>query len=322
MARNDYQPEPDVFEMERGSPYRRRPRAVAVSRSGVTRRAKRALHWVLIGLLVIAPLAYGIAWLVQFARGSSQFGVTAYPDVTTEGNQVVSRQEIMEALDLNGSDAAPSDANAFRILLSQERKRIEAIAWVRSAILSRAYPHRLDVRVVERSPVAFVNVEGRVKLIDGDGVVLEKPDRGAFDFPVLEGVGAIGGAAERRSRVALFQQFINDWRPEGSASGWMLSEVDLSDREDLKTLLVQGQDTILVHFGHQDFAARFHTFLTLLPEVRKTTPKIDSVDLRFPGQLVVNPDTPKPSAPLAAGRPAPGAIESARNAAVRWVERS
>jgi cell division septal protein FtsQ len=46
-----------------------------------------------------------------------------------------------------------------------------------------------------------------------------------------------------------------------------------------------------VHFGHGDLEQRFQNFLTLLPEVRKAQGKIDSIDLRYRNQIIVNPET-------------------------------
>ena len=59
--------------------------------------------------------------------------------------------------------------------------------------------------------------------------------------------------------------------------------------DDLKALLVLGRDSLRVHFGQKDFRERFHTFLTLLPKVRKAQAKVDSVDLRYHNQVVVSP---------------------------------
>ena len=75
-----------------------------------------------------------------------------------------------------------------------------------------------------------------------------------------------------------------------SRSGWIVSEVDLNDLGDLQALLVQGKETLLVHFGHKDFLGRFENFLTVLPDLRKTNAPIDSVDLRYNNQVVVNPE--------------------------------
>jgi len=131
-----------------------------------------------------------------------------------------------------------------------------------------------------------------LSLVDADGVLLEKPAEGSFDFPVLSGINSSMSLADRKARLALFQQFAQELKAHPNGAGWLISEVDLSDGGDLKALLVQGRQTILVHFGDQDFGERFETFLALLPQAEKAASDIDSVDLRYRGQVVVNPKGP------------------------------
>jgi cell division septal protein FtsQ len=187
---------------------------------------------------------------------------------------------------------AGSGMNIFRLSLETRRKQVESIAWVHSATLMRIYPHRLVVQIVERSPVAFVSMAGHVGLVDAEGVILEKPEAASFDFPVITGLEASGSLEERRSRLDLYQTFLRDVHEEVARSGWEISEVDLHDAEDLKALMVQGRETLQVHFGHQDFLPRFRNFVTLLPELRKANERLDSVDLRYRNQIVVNPELP------------------------------
>jgi cell division protein FtsQ len=186
------------------------------------------------------------------------------------------------------SGRAEGGVNIFRLSLEQEQRQVESLAWVKSATLQRAYPHRLLVRIVERTPVAFVNANGQVKLVDREGVLLEKPERADFAFPVIDGLAAADNPDDRRARLSLFEDFMQQMK-ESVASGWTISEVNLSDSEDVQALLVQGRETILVHFGQRDFAGRFEEFLKLLPELRATNGSIYSVDLRYRGQVVVNP---------------------------------
>jgi cell division protein FtsQ len=177
----------------------------------------------------------------------------------------------------------------FKLSLVEGTRQVESIPWVRSATLARAYPNRLAVHVVERVPVAFASVGGRLKLVDGDGVLLEKPERAEFDFPVLTGLDAAPRLTEGKQRLALYQDFQAQVAPEAAQSGWIISEVNLADADDLKALVVQGPETVELHFGDRDFVERFRSFLALLPEVRKTNAKLDSVDLRYENQIVVNP---------------------------------
>ncbi|MGH9469821.1 MAG: hypothetical protein ACRD1N_05695, partial [Terriglobia bacterium] len=55
------------------------------------------------------------------------------------------------------------------------------------------------------------------------------------------------------------------------------------------------------HFGDQDFAERFKNFVTLAPQVLASYPRVDSMDLRYHGEVVVDP--------VAAAIPGPAAIQ-------------
>jgi len=289
MAIDDHDniPLPGELEEEE-SPYRRRAKAVPVRR-GRFARLRRVLRWSGFSLLVILPVGYSGYRLAVYGLTSPRFMLTSGDDITVEGNRYVSREEVLNVLGFPSSGKLTHGVNIFRFSLEAGRKQLEAIPWVKSATLARAYPNRLAVSLTERTPVAFVNIEGRMKLVDGEGVLLDKPERGSFDFPVLAGLDAGGGREERVARLGLFQQFSQEILGDAAASGWLVSEVDLADADDLRAVLVRDRDTLLVHFGHASFGERFQNFLNLLPEVRKSHDKIDSIDLRYRNQIVVNP---------------------------------
>lgn len=269
--------------------YRRRARNIEVRRSPLPRRLRRVAAWLLVTAAIAVPFGYGGLRLLGYALTSPQFQLSSEDDVVVTGTTFVSREEVLSTLGLPLDSPAGRRANIFRLNLDEERKQVESIPWVRSAILSRIFPHRLAVHIVERTPIAFVNVGGKLKLVDAEGVWLEKPEKAAFEFPVLGGLDTPGNAGDRQARLALYQEFMRQLGDEPSSAGWLVSEVDLSDSDDLRALLVQGRDTIQVHFGRNDFKERFRDFLTLLPQVRATNTQIDSVDLRYRNQVVVNP---------------------------------
>jgi cell division protein FtsQ len=304
MSATDPEDELDAEGLEEGeeSPFRRRARPVRVRRRRFSQRAAILAGRTVVGLALLAPLGYGGYRLVSYALNSPRFQLTSPEDVVIEGSHYVSREEVLNALGLPLSGRAGSGANIFRLSLERERRQLESLAWVKSATLQRAYPNRLVVHIVERTPVAFANVGGQVKLVDRDGVLLEKPERADFAFPVIDGLESADNPDDRRARLSLFETFMEQMK-ESAASGWVISEVNLSDAEDLQALLVEGRDTILVHFGQQDFASRFQEFLKLLPDLRASNSSIYSVDLRYRGQVVVNP---KPEA----SRNAPPVVQS------------
>ncbi len=282
---------PGELEAEEESPYLRRRKALSVRR----RRFSRRLRWLLLAVLVLVPVTLGGYFLALFALHSPHFLVRSSNDIVVVGNRFVSREEILGALGLPLAGVLKGGTNIFRIPLDVKRKQIESLAWVRSASITRVFPHELLVNVVERTPVAFANIGGHIVLVDASGVLLEKPEAAVFDFPVITGLDGVPNLQERAARVALYEEFMRQLGREVPGAGWMISEVDVQDPEDLKALLVQGHETLQLYLGTRDFAERFQNFLTLLPDLRKSNVKIDSIDLRYRNQVVVNPQTAEPA---------------------------
>lgn len=277
--------------IESDSIYRRRSKTLPVSRRSSgwrARRIARVLGWMSITAVPAGLLVGFAAW---YAMRAPEFSLAGADAVILRGNHYVQPADVANAL---GAGAQP---NIFRVNLAEARSEIEAIPWVRFASLRRVLPDHLLVEITERTPVAYVNLQGVLKLVDSEGVILEKPSQGSFDFPVITGIDPETSAADRKGRLALFNQFAQELNAQALGAGWLVSEVDLTDDEDLVAVLAQGRETIKVHFGKQDFGERFRTLVALLPEVQKTTPAIDSVDVRYRGQLVVNPKEPAANQP-------------------------
>lgn len=288
-------PLPDEVDAEEESPFRRRQKVVQVRRSRFA-RIRRLARWGLLAALLLVPVGYGAYRLAFFLLTSPRFMLTSADDVAITGNHIVTREEILGALGLSASGSLRARLNILHLSLEEKKQQVESIPWIESATLARGYPHRLLVKVAERTPVAFVNIDGRVKLVDGEGVLLDLPEKADFNFPVLTGLQEAGDAGARQARLDLYLRFARELAEDAPRSGWLISEVDLSDPDDLKAILAQGNETLQVHFGHDLFGQRFRDFLTLVPELRRNNTRIDSVDLRYRNQVVVNPQSP-------AGRP-------------------
>src|SRR5438445_6985164 len=69
-----------------------------------------------------------------------------------------------------------------------------------------------------------------------------------------------------------------------------LSEVDLSDPENVKVTANDPGGTMVVHLGAQDFLPRYKLYVAHIAEWRQQFQNVQSVDLRFEGQVIVNPD--------------------------------
>lgn len=281
-------PMPREVESSSETPYMRRSRAVAVRQTRIPQGIRRIAWWAGLVLFILFPAGFCGYSLVVYLSGSPRFKLASPSDVRVEGNHYVSQDEILSALGLQ-DNAYGKGKDIFQVSLKESEKELETIPWVESATVVRSFPRYLTVYVTERSPIAFVEVNDRIMMVDKYGTLLEPPEKSHFDFPIVKGLDFQGSQADRQARLSLYQEFMQETKGRISGSGWAVSEVDLSDASNLKALLVQGGQTLLVYFGHANFLSRFENLLTVLPRLRKANASIESVDLRYRNQVVVNP---------------------------------
>ncbi len=170
--------------------------------------------------------------------------------------------------------------------IAERRRNLLAIDWVKDAIISRQWPDRLVVRIQERTPVAFVQLPAgggshRTALIDEDGVILDPPRRARFSLPVLTGIRADQPESSRRERVRLAMRLV---REIGSAAE-EISEIDVSDTENLKlTRQIEG-NAVVLWMGNRNFLSRLRSLLTHWPEIRRRLPQATTFDLRLDNRI-------------------------------------
>lgn len=128
--------------------------------------ARRWLAWrrVLAVLLAIGLVVAGV-WLVYFST------VLAVAGVEVTGARTLGADRVRVAA------AVPVGEPLARVDLTAVRARVEAIAAVRSAEVTREWPDGVLVAVEERVPVAVVDIGGRVRGMDAEGVVFRDYER-------------------------------------------------------------------------------------------------------------------------------------------------
>lgn len=278
-------PMPDDLDTEEQSPYLRRKKLVPVRRSRFSRRWRV----VLFVLLVLLPVGFAGYALATFALNSPLFVLASPDDIVVAGNHYVSREEVLGALELPLTRDPKTGTNIFRISLEAMRRKVETLSWVHTATITRILPHELVVHISERTPIAYANMAGQVSLIDEDGMLLEKTGGAGFDLPVVYGLEGSARIEDRRVRLALYREFMRELGTEAPRAGWMVSEIYVSDAEDLKAVLTCGSEAVNVHFGEGDFLQRFQRFIAALPEMQKLGAKLHSVDLRYRDQVILDP---------------------------------
>ena len=203
------------------------------------------------------------------------------------------------------------ERNIFRIPLGQRRDDLERLPWVANATVMRLLPNGLRVAITERTPVAFVRQGAHIGLVDAHGVLLDMPEDEAGDphysFPVLTGLAESDPISVRAARMEVYHRFMQELDSSGEKLTQNLSEVDVSNPEDVKAVVADGGTDVLVHFGDEKFLQRYKTFAQNLPQWKNQYPKLASVDTRYENEFVLEMQqgTPVPLAadPAAAAAP-------------------
>ena len=239
---------------------------------------------------VVLALCLGLCGaVVMFARNvllhDERFVIPSSSAIEFLGNAHVTRAQLLSVF---GEDV---DRNIFSISLAQRRAELERLPWVAHATVMRLLPNRMRVSIVERTPVAFVRQGSHIGLVDAAGVLLDMPaDAKAsehYSFPVVSGILAGDPLSTRAARMKIYNQFTSELDGSGEKISQELSEVDLSNPEDVKALIPDHSMDILVHFGDTDFLDRYRRFEAHLPEWRTVYPKLSSVDMRYERQVVL-----------------------------------
>jgi cell division protein FtsQ len=289
LAEEDF-PRALDLDPEEESPFLRAQKRVPVRRGPLAKKTANRLKLVLAGLAAVGTLVAGAAVLYNYGERSWRFRIRSASALEVSGTQTVSRRQIMEVF------AADLGRNIFFVPLSERRRKLEAIPWVESATVMRLLPDRLRVDLTERTPVAFVRMGSRISLIDRNGVIMEMPRSKKYSFPVIKGMSESEPLSTRAAGMQIYSSLMRELDSEGAHYSQDISEADLSDPEDVKVVAADSGGAVLIHLGSSDFLRRYKIYLAHLQEWRQQFQKVDSVNLRYERQIIVNPD----SAPHAA----------------------
>jgi len=147
-----------------------RARRIAVRRA----KGRKRLIWVAIAAAILLVLVGAVAVLA-----SSLFDVRT---IDVQGAVYTDPQQLSAIVDKVRGEA---------ILLVDTRqieRELESIAWVESARVSTDFPHRVFIDIRERKPIAtFAGSDGKFRVIDRDGRVLDVVDGVPIDYMLVTG---------------------------------------------------------------------------------------------------------------------------------------
>ncbi len=282
--------EPTSREAE--TPFLRSQRRVPVRRRGGSRFFSRfgfGPRWILLLKGVVLLFLCGVLLLTatavrSFLMQNRHFILQSTEGIEVSGNRVVARSQATAFFEPDVSHSI------FHIPLARRKAQLQAIQWVRSATVMRLWPNQIRVNLVERTPVAFVLDGNTARLVDDQGVLLNLPDAASqhYSFPVLAGITSADPLTIRAARIAMYLEFVHALDAEGGRISSTLSQVDLSDPEDVRAIFLGPVRQPVVHFGDSDFLARYRAYRENLTGWLQQYPGLRSVDMRYGKQVVLD----------------------------------
>jgi cell division protein FtsQ len=274
------------LDVEQESPFLRGQKRVSVRRGSLPRKTATRITWavVIAAVLLLGSIATAAAY--HYGEHSWRFRVESSDDIEVSGLDCVTKSQVMEVM---GGDIG---RNIFFIPLADRQAQLEQIPWVESASVMRFVPNRIKVVIHERTPVAFARVGSKIMLVDRGGTLMELPPPGKkkFSFPVILGMNPGEPLSTRGPVMKIYNDLVSQLDSGGAHYAQELSEVDLSDPDDVKVLANDPTGAVLVHLGSSNYLDRYKIYKAHLQEWRQQFDKLESVDLRYDRQIIVNPD--------------------------------
>ena len=218
-----------------------------------------------LALVAVAIAAGYVFWL----RDSS---LVAVEEVEVSG-VTVNRERIVAAL-----RSAALEMTTLHVREEELRDAVAGFPSVGSVSADASFPHRLEIEIAERPPVAVTRSGGRQLPVSADGYVLAGRDLDPGELPSVEGRPRGGGRLEAEG-VAQAEVI-------GAASEELYSRIAAADwDEERGGVVVQLEDGPELRFGDADRAeAKWESAEAVLADPELGTPSY--VDVSVPERPV------------------------------------
>jgi cell division protein FtsQ len=293
-AAESYRPELLADEEPR---YLRRQKPVEIRRKKFGGRGwafyRRVLVWTVAGAAGVT----GAMEAGRFLLYSPQMLLLKPDQIELTGNHIVSHEAVLQQF------VHDRNRSVLLIPLDVRRSQLEQLPWVESASVQRIMPNTIRVELTERTPIAFLRNGGELALIDAHGVILNRPAGEDLHFPIVTGLSDATPREEREKRMQTYQEFLRDADLVRSGSSDRVSEVDLSNAKDLRAVMsglssATDSQAVTIHFGSGDFTGKYRMLVENFSQWQANAGRVQSIDLQYSRQVVVNSDSSMSSAKL------------------------
>ncbi|GAA1911928.1 hypothetical protein GCM10009737_11760 [Nocardioides lentus] len=157
------------------------------------RWARRLAAWrTTLALAAVAVVVGVTVWVV----GWSQV-------LAVEGVEVTGADEVLSADGVRAAADVEAGQPLARVDLDRIEARVEALAAVRDADVSRQWPHEVRIEVTEREAVALVRIGDSVRGMDTEGVAFRTYEGRPPDLPRVDTSASVATEALREAAAVV-----------------------------------------------------------------------------------------------------------------------
>jgi cell division protein FtsQ len=214
----------------------------------------------------------------------AKFGLVV-ADIEVDGRAMTAKAAILRAV------GAGRGTPILAVSPSQAKAQLETLPWVRSAAVERLLPDTIHITIVERTPLALWQRQGKLALVDRDGIVItdERLDR-------FSGLIVVVGEDAPQNAAALLELIAS----EKTIASRVVAAVRVGGRR-WKLRLDNGID---VELPEENAAGAWKQLADLERKSQVLARNVEVVDMRLPDRLVVRVVPEPVKEPPKKGRPA------------------
>lgn len=200
-------------------------------------------------------------------------------DITVEGRKRTQAADLLSAIDAQQGGAI------FALDLDEMHARIEALPWVKQAVVLRRLPNILHVKLTEREPFALYQDDRHKSLIDRNGVAITRQHLRAFEhLPTFSGEGSTLRASDLMDQLKAYPVLRNRMVAAHWTGGrrW--------------TVRLDHGGKVLLPEGNIEGA--LNRLMQLEKDRRILAVENQAIDLRLPDRVLLRPESKRSSKTL------------------------
>jgi len=204
--------------------------------------------------------------------------------IKIDGNRIVNTNELIQLTQIQ------IGALLYKADLTAIQRNIMSHHYIKDAVVERNLPNSINIQIIERVPIAIMNLSEPLYL-DEDGVVLPKTvSRKVFDLPMITGISAsepfvLGSTITQPDEIEALQ-LLAVLRIVNRPLYHNISEIQVRNGGDIVFYSAEGGVPII--FGRGDLSGKLIRLEIFWNDIVRTrgVQYLQYVDLRYQDQIV------------------------------------